>query len=56
MSVLHRELCEIVSALESYDHQIIESPFLLYLYCDHNPIPIYGDAEEKYHIGSLDMK
>ena len=38
MSTLHRELCGIVSALQSYDHYIIGSPFPIYLYCDHKPL------------------
>ena len=38
MSTLHRELCGIVSALQTYEHYIIGSPFLIYLYCDHKPI------------------
>ena len=38
MSTLHRDLCGIVSALQTYEHYIIGSPFLIYLYCDHKPI------------------
>ena len=38
MSTLHRELCGIVSALRTYEHYIIGSPFPIYLYCDHKPI------------------
>ena len=38
MSTLRRELCGIVSALQSYEHYIIGSPFPIYLYCDHKPI------------------
>ena len=37
MSTLHRELCGLVSALQSYEHYIIGSPFPKYLYCDHKP-------------------
>ena len=37
MSTLHRELCGIVSALQTYEHYIIGSPILIYLHCDHNP-------------------
>ena len=37
-STLHRELCGIVSALLTYEHYIIGSPFPIYLYCDHKPI------------------
>ena len=37
MSTLHRELCEIVSALQVYEHYIVGSPFPIYLYCDHKP-------------------
>ena len=38
MSTLHRELSGIVSALQTYEHYIIGSPFLIYLYCDQKPI------------------
>ena len=38
MSTLHRELCGIVPALQTYEHYIIGSPFPMYLYCDHKPI------------------
>ena len=38
MSTLHRELCGIVSALQTYQHYIIGSPFQIDLYCDHKPI------------------
>ena len=38
MSTLHRELSGIVSALQTYEHYIIWSPFLISLYCDHKPI------------------
>ena len=38
MSTLHRELCGIVSALQTYEHYIIGSPFPIYRYCDHKPI------------------
>ena len=38
MSSLHRELCGIVSALQTYEHYIIGSPFPIYLNCDHKPI------------------
>ena len=37
-STLQRELCEIVSALQTYEHYIIGSPLPIYLYCDHKPI------------------
>ena len=42
MSSLHRELCGIVSALQTYEHYIIGSPFPIYLYCDHKPILYLG--------------
>ena len=38
MSTLHRELCGIVSALQTYEHYIIGSPNPVYLYCDHKPV------------------
>ena len=40
MSTLHRDFCWIISALQTYEHYIIGSPFPIYLYCDHNPILI----------------
>ena len=38
MSALQRELCGIVSALQTYEHHINGFPFPLSLYCDHKPI------------------
>ena len=38
MSTLHRELCGIVSASQTYEHYIIGSPFPMNLYCEHKPI------------------
>ena len=38
MCNLLRELCGIVSALQTYEHYINGSPCPLYLYCDHKPI------------------
>ena len=38
MSTLHRELCGIVSTLQTHEPYIIGSPFPIYLYCDHKPI------------------
>ena len=38
ISTLHRELCGIVSALQTYEHYIIGSHFPTYLYCDNKPI------------------
>ena len=35
MSTLHKELYGIVSALQTYKHYIIGSPFPIYLHCDH---------------------
>ena len=37
MSTLHRELCGSVSALQTYEHNNIGSPFPIYLYCDPKP-------------------
>ena len=37
MSTLHRELCGIVFALQTYELYIIGSPFPIYLYSDHKP-------------------
>ena len=38
MSTLHKELCGVVSALQTYEHYIIGSSFPIYLYCEHKPI------------------
>ena len=38
MSPQHRELCGILSALQTYEFYVIGSPFPIYLYCDHRPI------------------
>ena len=38
MSTLHRELCGIVSALQTYEHYIIGSPVPIYLCCDYKTI------------------
>ena len=38
MSTPHRKLCGIVSALQTFEHCILGSPFPTYLYCDHKPI------------------
>ena len=56
MSTLHRELCGIVSALQTYEHYIIGSPFPIYLYCGHNPIFTYGEAKDNYRIAFPDIK
>ena len=50
MSTLHRELCGIVSALQTYEHYIIGLPFPIYLYCDHKPILyLWGRKGQLYH-------
>ena len=50
MATLHRELCGIVSALQTYKHYIIGSPFPIYLYCDHKPILyLWGRKEQLSH-------
>ena len=38
VSTLHRELCGVVSALQTYERYIIGSPLPIYLYCDHKPV------------------
>ena len=37
MSTVYRELCGIVSALQTYEHYIFGSSFSIYLYSDHKP-------------------
>ena len=38
MSTLHRELCGINSALQTYEHFIIGSPHPIKIFCDHKPL------------------
>ena len=38
MSNTHRELCGIVSALQTYEHYLVVSPHPIYVYCDHKTI------------------
>ena len=38
MSPQHRELCRIISALQTYEFYLIGSPFPKYLFCDHRSI------------------
>ena len=38
MSPQHRELCGIISQLQTYEFYVIGSPIPIYLYCDHRPI------------------
>ena len=50
MSTLHRELCGTVSALQTYEHYTIGSPFPIYLYCDHKPIlDLWGRKRQLSH-------
>ena len=45
MSTLHKELCGIVSALQTCEHYIIGYPFPIYFYCDHKPILYFWGRE-----------
>ena len=56
ISTLHRELYGIVSALQTYEHYIIESPFPIYLYCDHKPYSIFGEEKDSYLIDFSNIK
>ena len=38
MSTTTRELCGVISALQTYEHYIISSPHPVYLYTDHKPL------------------
>ena len=51
LSTLHRELCGITSALQTYEHYIIGSPFPIYLYCYHQPILYLWGAKDNFLIG-----
>ena len=46
MSTLHRELCGIISALQTYEHFIIGSPHPIKIFCDHKPL-LYLWARKK---------
>ena len=65
ISTLHRELCGIVSALQTYEHYIIGSPFPIYLYCEHRPTlfmgtqrttiaSLYSISSDHYEISELE--
>ena len=56
MSTLHKELCGIVSALQTYEHYIIGSPFPISYIVITNRFFTYRDAKDNYHIGSFDIK
>ena len=50
MSTSHRELCGIVTALQTYEHFIIRSPFPIYLFCDHKPtLQLWGRKRQLSH-------
>ena len=50
MSTLHRELCGIVSALQTYELYIIGPPLPIYLYCDHKPnLSLWGRKVQLSH-------
>ena len=50
LSTLRRELCGIVSVLQTYEHYIIGSPFPIYLFCYHEPILyIWGRKRQLSH-------
>ena len=52
MPTLHREMCGIVSALQTYEHYIIGSPLPIYLHCDHRPILYLWGRKGNYLTGS----
>ena len=57
MSNLHRELCGIVSALQTYEHYIIGSPFPIYLFCDHKQTNlVLVGTQRSTHIDSFVTK
>ena len=56
MSTLQKEVCGIVSSLQTYEYYIIGSPFPIYLFCDDKPILYLWGPKDNYHIGSFDIK
>ena len=51
LSTLHRELCGIVSVLQTYEHYINGSPFPIYFYCDNKPIfYLWGRKRQLSHL------
>ena len=56
MSTLHREFCWIVSALQTYEHYIVGSPFLYtFIVTTKRPF-IFGDTKDNNPIGSSGTK
>ena len=50
MSPQHRELCGIISALQTYEFYVSGSPFPIYLYCDPDQLYFFGkDAVQLSH-------
>ena len=50
ISILPREVCGIVSALQTYGHYNMGSPFPIYLFCDHKPILyLWGRKKQLSH-------
>ena len=56
MSTLNRELCGIVSALQTYEHYIIGSRFPIYLHCDHKLIRYLWGRKGQFSHASFDNK
>ena len=56
ISTLHREICGIVSTLQTYDYYIIGSPSLYTYIVIINRFLTYGDAKDNYRIGSSGIK
>ena len=50
MSTTARDLCGVISALQTYEHYIIGSPHPVYLDTDHKRLLYFGDVEENYLI------
>ena len=56
MSSQHRELCGIISTLQTYESYIIGSPLPLYLYCDHRPNLLLWSRKGQFLIDSSNIR
>ena len=56
MSTLLRELCGIVSALQTFERYIFGSPFPIYQTVTTNPSSTYGDGKDNLLIGLSSTK
>ena len=54
MSTTARELCGVVSALQTYEHYLLGSPHPIYFYTDHEALIYLWKEEVNFPIDILD--